>query len=80
MQLNDTERHILIHTLTGSRHDGEVYRNFYAASAGHDNSPALHGLVEKGLMVRGKPYEDGFYYHCTEAGAAAIKVRLPEAG
>jgi|GEM_PF-1482220 len=76
--LTDLQKHVLIHTLTGSSQNGEVYRNYFAACEGHHDMQALTELVASGLMRRGNAYDkDGHYYHCTQAGAEAVSLHLP---
>ncbi|HEX5520399.1 MAG TPA: hypothetical protein VFX29_01840 [Longimicrobiaceae bacterium] len=79
MELSENERHVLIHTLTGSHPNGKVYRNYYAAGPGHHSEQHLGRLCDLGLMRRGRTFNDGQdqYYHCTQAGAAAVGLALP---
>lgn len=79
MELNNEERHVLIHTLTGSNADGKVYRNYFAAGHGHHDELSLNRLCDAGLMRRGRKFNKGRdqYYHCTEAGADAVGLELP---
>lgn len=72
--LSVEEEKVLRHTLTGSNSSGEVYRNYFAASADHRNMPEIRRLLCVGFMCEGKQMPNsGFrYYHCTEAGARAI--------
>lgn len=79
LPLTEGEKHVLVHSLTGSG-DGKVYRNYFAASPGHDDLPHIRRLLARGFMVKGRCYSnDGqsYYYHCTAAGAAAIGLQLP---
>ena len=76
MELNEQDRNVLVHTLTGSNDQG-VYRNWFAATADHHYMDSIKRLTAAGLMRRGKKYCDGFYYHCTALGAAAVGLRLP---
>lgn len=80
MELNEQDRHVLVHTLTGSNRDGNVYRNYFAAGPGHHDEPSLNRLCDAGLMRRGRKFNDGQdqYFHCTEAGAAAVGLGLPQ--
>lgn len=78
--LTEGEKHVLVHSLTGSG-DGEVYRNYFAAERGHHDMPHLQRLLALGLMTKGRSYSEdhqGYYYHCTEAGAAAVGLHLPK--
>lgn len=79
MELTKQDRHVLIHTLTGSNTDGNVYRNYFAAGPGHHDGPSLDRLCAGGLMRRGRKFNDGQdqYFHCTEAGADAVGLELP---
>lgn len=78
MQLTEREAKVLRHTLTGSMGKPVAHRNYYAAGKAHQSMPELESLVLKGAMVRGCDYMDGgHYYHCTEAGAAAVGLQLP---
>ena len=79
MELNNEERHVLMHTLTGSSRDGKVYRNYFAAGPGHHDEKHLHRLCDLGLMKRGRKFNEGRdqYYHCTESGAAVVGLALP---
>jgi hypothetical protein len=79
IELTDQERHVLRHTLTGSSGTDEVYRNYFAASDGHHDMPALTRLVMHGLMYVGEivPGSTSLYYHCTAQGAMAIGLHAP---
>ena len=78
MELTEREIKALTHALTGSSGERTSYRNYYAASKGHHATQELEALVEKGMMERGSKYrDDGFYFHCTDAGAKAVGLRLP---
>lgn len=78
-EVDEHERQVLRHTLTGSSGTDEVYRNYFAASAGHFDLPTLERLISAKLMRRGKPIsgDAGHYYHCTAAGAKAVGLHLP---
>ena len=74
IELNEQEQRILVHTLTGSTQDSPR-RNWYAASQGHYAIPDLNNLVSKGLMEKGKKYQQtGHYYHSTAKGALAVNM------
>lgn len=75
--LDEREKAILIRALTGRERIRGVARNHVYAAA---DTPTIESLIKKGLMVAGAaPYDDGYrYYHCTEAGAAAVGLRLPK--
>lgn len=82
--LTENEIKTLTHTLTGSHHSCEVYRNYYAADENHHNIETLKVLVKKGLMRKGKHYVSKSnpsyyfdYYHCTEKGAESVGLHLP---
>ncbi len=45
------------------------FRNYYAPSAG--DMPSMRRLEAAGLVRRGRPYEDAYYFHATEAGCMA---------
>jgi hypothetical protein len=75
MKLNEQDRDVLTHTLTGSSRDGKVYRNYFAA---RPDEPSLNRLCDAGFMRRGRKFDDCQYFHCTEAGAAAVGLRLPQ--
>lgn len=79
IELTDQERHVLRHTLTGSSGTDEVYRNYFAASEGHHDMPALTRLVMAGLMYVGEavPGQGSRYYHCTAQGARAVGLHAP---
>ena len=44
------------------------FRNYYAC--GLADLPSLERLEAAGLVRRGQPYEDGYYFQATEAGCA----------
>lgn len=75
IELTEQDRLVLIHTLTGSNERG-VYRNWFAANATHHFMESLIRLTDAGLMTCGRKYCDGNYYHCTDAGAAAVGLHL----
>ena len=78
LDLTAAEKHVLVHTLTGSSRAGTVYRNFFAAHPGHADMASIERLVAAGLMIAGRKFdEDGCYFHCTRAGAAVINLHLP---
>ena len=73
--LNEKQQKILRQALTGG-HAEQADRNYYRPTP--DDIPHLDKLVDYGLMFRGKLYEDGFHcYYCTEAGAQAVGLTLP---
>jgi surface antigen len=84
--LTEQEKHILIHCLTGSNRDRKVYRNRFAADDNHSDINAIKELIAMGLMSAGSKIGDTQedidanyrYYRCTEYGAAAVGLRLPE--
>ena len=80
MELNELDRHVLIHTLTGSNPNGAAYRNYYAAGAKHHAASSLKKLCDAGLMRKSGEIPGGYglYYNCTEAGAAAVGLSLPD--
>ena len=71
--------HILQHSLglTDPYAKGRMYRNYYAAGP---EEPTLDALVEKGLMVRGRTYNEGTgqYYHVTEDGKKVALENMPK--
>ena len=73
--IDEHERHMLVHTLTGSEPGGQ--RNWWAAGI-HDRTdyPRLCGLVRKGLMERGLDFMGGnepcVYFHATVDGARLV--------
>lgn len=80
MELTDQHRQVLRHALTGSSGTDRVYRNYFAAAAGHHDWLALNELVVSGLMRVGKPVPGAAgsqYFHCTHAGALAVGLHLP---
>lgn len=46
------------------------YRNYYASSV--SDMPSMRRLEVAGLVRRGRPYEDAYYFHATEAGCLAV--------
>lgn len=78
--VDDDERNVLRHTLTGSSGTNKVYRNYFAASPGHADMPTIERLVLRGLMYMGAeiPAQSGRYYHCTEKGAHAVGLKVQE--
>ena len=42
------------------------FRNYY--TCGLADLPSLERLEEAGLVRRGRPYEEGYYFQATEAG------------
>lgn len=46
------------------------YRNYYASSV--SDMPSMTRLEAAGLVRRGRPYEDAYYFHATEAGCLAV--------
>lgn len=46
------------------------YRNYYASSV--SDMPSMTRLETAGLVRRGRPYEDAYYFHATEAGCLAV--------
>lgn len=82
-QLTLKEKGVLLHTLGGGRRN-QVVRNHFVTGAGSDDFPVLEELVKKGLMKKA-PYKLNdlaveFVYSATEAGAAAVKCKLPPVG
>lgn len=79
MKLNEGEKHVLVHALTGSNDDRKVYRNHFAAGPGHHDAEHIERLVEAGLMIAGAIFNDNGsrYFHCTKAGARAVGLSLP---
>ena len=83
MDLNEHEKRVVSHSLTGSNRSGKVYRNYYLAGPGHHSWTALQSLVEKGAMTEGRrvarnfPEPQSVYFHATEAGAYAVGLCLP---
>ena len=46
------------------------YRNYYASSI--SDMPSMARLETAGLVRRGRPYEDAYYFHATKAGCLAV--------
>ena len=46
------------------------YRNYYASSI--SDMPNMIRLEAAGLVRRGRPYEDAYYFHATESGCLAV--------
>lgn len=81
--VNEEERRIIVHALTGGRPVAQAFRNYYAVHremAGHlmkDGQP-LMSLVQRGFLVKSdRPSGACLYYHVTTAGAAAVGLTLP---
>ena len=71
------ELHVMVHATawTGAR-----YRNFFTTGPETDDWPVLIGLVEKGLMLRGKPSEltGGMTtFRVSDAGLLFLRRALP---
>lgn len=45
------------------------FRNYFASSV--SDMPSMMRLEAAGLVRRGRPYEDAYYFHATEAGCVA---------
>lgn len=72
----EKEKNIMLHSL-GLDRSKEAYRNYYAASEGHNSNKELENLVTHGLMVKRKdPFNDfdGILYHVTNVGKTTIGV------
>jgi hypothetical protein len=52
------------------------YRNHYAASTG--DTPSMERLVYAGLVIRGRKYEDAYFYHATEAGCKRVGLNAKQ--
>jgi hypothetical protein len=78
--VEDDERKVLRHALTGSTGTDEVYRNYFAAGPGHSDLTTIERLVLRGLMYVGNnvPGAGSSYYHCTAKGARAVGLRVQE--
>ena len=76
--ISEEQRQVLLHSLMGGKR-GAVYRNYFATTADSDDMPAIERCVQQGLMVKFRT--DGYmsYFMCTEAGAAAVQCKLPQA-
>jgi hypothetical protein len=71
------ELHVLVHSTAW--HHGQ-YRNHFTAGSDSDSWPVLVGLVEKGLMTRGKPSEltGGMTtFRVSDAGFEFLRKALP---
>lgn len=79
--ITEDERQVLLHALTGSVRGAGAHRNYFLAGTGHHDERHLEHLCALGLMTRGRKINGGRsqYYHCTEAGARAVGLRLPTA-
>lgn len=82
--LNDDEKELLWHTLGMKRVNyrnalawwlnNDNHRNHFAADLGHDDNKTLLGLVDRGLMKRGRDIPGGLvYFHVTPEGIAVAK-------
>lgn len=78
LDLTEAEKHVLVHTLTGSNRTRNVYRNFFAAGPEHHDMASIEHLVALRLMIAGRKFDDGrCYFHCTIAGAEAVGLHIP---
>ena len=72
LELNESERRVLVHALTGSS-GKSVYRNWYAASDEHHAASEIKSLVNKGFMRAGRKFANsGQYYHVTAKGMEVV--------
>lgn len=79
----DSKRiHVLQHSLGLNRYgQGESYRNYYVAGAGHHSMPTLEALVSEGLMHRfvGNAVTGGDdCFKVTDAGRAYVAEHSPK--
>ena len=65
--------------LTGDKNEAVVpYRNHFAAGTGSPDMITLDSMTAKGWVRMGAPLSWGCFYHVTEAGAAAVGLKLPK--
>ena len=80
--LTQEQRDILSHALGGDYprkiKRGRGFRNYYASEL---NDRDCLDLVDRGYLSVGRTFNDGEcrYWYVTEAGAAAVGLKLPKA-
>lgn len=64
---------VLMHALGMRKADDQPYRNYFVASDGHDDMPALNDLlVTDHVTVSDNPGGSGYLYRVTAKGYAAV--------
>lgn len=83
-ELTAEQRDILSHALGGAYpwkiKRGHGFRNYYCAEVGGKDHRDCDALVAKGFMRAGGRINNGGdqYFYVTEAGAAAVGLKLPK--